>query len=111
MTSQEVERTWIHTGSYGRLRGEWVNKIVVIVVVNYFLHVERKCGLHTKQNQKNTCQMKNTSGGSGADTIFYSLDCAVIKVFSYSFWETIPMFFNHLKSNFILVQSLQNFHQ
>ena len=27
-----------------------------------------------------------------------------IQVFRYSFWETIPMFFNHLKSNFILVR-------
>ena len=33
------------------------------------------------------------------------------KVFRYSFWETIPMLFNHLKSDFILVRSLQNFHQ
>ena len=26
MTSQAVERTWIHTGGYGRLRGECVNQ-------------------------------------------------------------------------------------
>ena len=25
MTSQAVERTWIHTGGYRGLRGEWVN--------------------------------------------------------------------------------------
>ena len=25
MTSQAVERTWIHAGGYGWLRGEWVN--------------------------------------------------------------------------------------
>ena len=25
MTSQRAERTWIRTGGYGRLRGEWVN--------------------------------------------------------------------------------------
>ena len=25
MTLQRVERTWIHTGGYGRFRGEWVN--------------------------------------------------------------------------------------
>jgi len=25
MMSQRVERTWIHTGGYGRFRGEWVN--------------------------------------------------------------------------------------
>ena len=30
MTSQRVERTWIHTGGYGRFRGEWVDK--------YFVH-------------------------------------------------------------------------
>ena len=24
MTSQRVERTWIHTGGYGRFRAEWV---------------------------------------------------------------------------------------
>ena len=24
MMSQRVERTWIHTGGYGRFRGEWV---------------------------------------------------------------------------------------
>ena len=24
MTSQRVERTWIHTGGYGQFRGEWV---------------------------------------------------------------------------------------
>ena len=33
------------------------------------------------------------------------------KVFRYSIWETIPMFFNHLKSDFILVRSLQHLHQ
>ena len=33
------------------------------------------------------------------------------KVFRYSFWETVPTLFNHLKSDFILVRSLQNFHQ
>ena len=43
--------------------------------------LERKCRLHTKQNQKyvtNTCQLKNASGGSGTDTklMFYRLDCA-----------------------------------
>ena len=27
MTSQRVERTWMRTGGYGRLRGEWVNNI------------------------------------------------------------------------------------
>ena len=26
MTSQSVEGTWIRTGGYGRLRGEWVNQ-------------------------------------------------------------------------------------
>ena len=35
----------------------------------------------------------------------------VLKVFRYCFGETIPMFFNHIKSDFILVRSLQNFHQ
>ena len=30
---------------------------------------------------------------------------------SIQFLETIPMFFNDLKSDFILVRSLQNFHQ
>ena len=25
MTSQAVEETWIRTGGYGRLRGDWVN--------------------------------------------------------------------------------------
>ena len=25
ITSQAVEGTWIRTGGYGRLRGEWVN--------------------------------------------------------------------------------------
>ena len=62
-----------------------------------------------KAESKKHLSNENTSGGSGADTIFYSLDCAVIKVFWYSFWETIPMFFNHLKSDFILVQLLQSF--
>ena len=33
------------------------------------------------------------------------------EVFWYSFSETTPMFFNLLKSDFILVRSLQNFHQ
>ena len=33
------------------------------------------------------------------------------KVFRYSFWETIPMFFNRLKCDFILVRSPQNFEQ
>ena len=32
------------------------------------------------------------------------------EVFRYSFSETIPMFFNRLKSDFILVRSPQNFH-
>ena len=27
MTSQRVERAWIHTGGYGWFRGEWVNKL------------------------------------------------------------------------------------
>ena len=34
-----------------------------------------------------------------------------VKVFRYSFSETSPMFFNRLKSDFILVRSPQNFHQ
>ena len=34
-----------------------------------------------------------------------------LKVFRYSFSQTIPMFFNRLKSDFILVRSLQTFHQ
>ena len=38
---------------------------------------------------------------------FYS----VLKVFRYSFSETIPMFFNRLKSDFVLVRSLQTFRQ
>ena len=33
------------------------------------------------------------------------------EVFRYSFSETMPMFFNLLKSDFILVRSLQNFHR
>ena len=32
-----------------------------------------------------------------------------LKVFRYSFWETIPMFFNGLKNDFIFVRSPQNF--
>ena len=28
MTSQAVERTWIRTGGYGQLRGEWFNNII-----------------------------------------------------------------------------------
>ena len=31
MTSQRVERTWIHTGGYGRFRGEWVKKACSVV--------------------------------------------------------------------------------
>ena len=34
-----------------------------------------------------------------------------LKVFRYSFTETIPVFSNLLKSYFFLVRSLQNFHQ
>ena len=33
------------------------------------------------------------------------------RLIRYSFLETIPMFFNHVKSDFILVRSPQNFHQ
>ena len=33
------------------------------------------------------------------------------KVFRYSFAETIPMFFNRFKSDFILSRSPQNFHR
>ena len=36
---------------------------------------------------------------------------AQFKVFRYSFSETLPMFFNRLKSDFVLVRSLQTFHQ
>jgi len=36
---------------------------------------------------------------------------AILKVFRYSFSETIPIFFNRLKMDFILVRSLQNFRQ
>ena len=32
-------------------------------------------------------------------------------MFGYSFSETIPMFFNRPKSDFILIRSPQNFHQ
>ena len=32
------------------------------------------------------------------------------KVFRYSFWETVHVF-NHPESDFILVRSLENFHQ
>ena len=35
----------------------------------------------------------------------------LFKVFRYSFSETRPMFFNRLKSDFVLVLSLQTFHQ
>ena len=34
-----------------------------------------------------------------------------VKIFRYSLSETSPMFFNRLKSDFILVRSPQNFHQ
>ena len=36
---------------------------------------------------------------------------AGFKGVSIQFWETTPMFFNHLKSDFIPVWSLQHFHQ
>ena len=41
-----------------------------------------------------------------SDNYNWQLPINGIKVFRYSFWETIPMFFNHLKSDFILVRSL-----
>ena len=39
MTSQRVERTWIHTGGYGRFRGEWVKFSVVTLPLNAEAHV------------------------------------------------------------------------
>ena len=58
---------------------------------------------------QNKTSLKNGEGGlkrgserkMGADVI--------LKVFRYSFSETIPIFFNRLKRDFILVRSLQNF--
>ena len=47
-------------------------------------------------------------------TLFSSLpeqQYSLFKMFRCSFSETIPMFFNRLKSDFILVRSPQNFHQ
>ena len=39
MMSQVVERTWIHTGSYGQLRGEWVNQFFAICFTEFmFMH-------------------------------------------------------------------------
>ena len=38
------------------------------------------------------------------------IDRSHLKVFRYSFLQTIPMFFKRLKSDFILVRSPQNFH-
>ena len=79
------------------------NKSVVVAVVNNitfwkenadFIQSTIKKHLSTKKYQRWKHQYK----------LSISLDCAVIKVFRYSFWQTILMFFNHLKSDFLLVQ-------
>ena len=47
MTSQRVERTWIRTGGYGRIGGEWVKKDsswVVAFVVGVLLLVDGVVG-------------------------------------------------------------------
>ena len=33
MTSQRVERTWICKDSYGRFRGKWVNKDLLLLLL------------------------------------------------------------------------------
>ena len=41
MTSQAVERTWIRTDGYGRLRGKWVKIFVSVLNPNFDLKFER----------------------------------------------------------------------
>ena len=58
-------------------------------------HISHKCSCYTCIQDSFSCRHRFN-----------------LKVFRYSFSQTmIPMFFNPLKSNFILVRSPQNFHQ
>ena len=47
MTLQAVERTWIPTGGYGRLRGEWVNRSILV----------RKGYFKAKDRERNTTKL------------------------------------------------------
>ena len=40
MTSQVVEGTWIRTGGYGRLRGEWVKECLLYILKSLILFSE-----------------------------------------------------------------------
>ena len=42
-TSQAVERTWIRTGGYGQLRGEWVNNFILATKLTELIEDVRWC--------------------------------------------------------------------
>ena len=69
MTSQVIEGTWICTGGYGRLRGEWVNTLQIIKVTTgyktFFFFQKKKQGQTQKRKANESVNRRIEREGKG----------------------------------------------